>query len=158
MSTPGHMRTTTSTAQTKRDIGDTFRKWGVRDYDIRLGLRDAEVLWTINDRPQRFTCSRFADAGINLRAIYLALDATRLAAQRGILEELAAVAVAMLPAGRIKRPPHEVLGIAPGADIDIAEAAYRVKAKRAHPDHGGSDRDMQELNEALEEFKRAASC
>lgn len=31
---------------------------------------------------------------------------------------------------------------------DHIERAYREKAKRAHPDHGGSDAAMAELNEA----------
>lgn len=150
------LRTDMSVARTRKDISATLRKWGVADgnYDLRIGLRDAEVIWTVNGKEQRFKCSRFAAAEQNLRAIFLALDATRLAAQRGILEELAQIAVAMLPAGKIRRPPHEALEVAENASIEVAEAAYRAKAKTAHPDAGGTNDAMLELNEAIAFYRQ----
>lgn len=152
----GDLRTNLSVARTRRDIKATLRKWGIadKDFDIRLALRDAEVLWTVNGKEQRFKCSRFADAEANLRAIYLALEATRLAAQRGILEELAQVALAMLPPGRLRRPAHEVLGIAESSSLEVAEAVYRMLAKQRHPDAGGSEEAMKELNEAIEWYRQ----
>ena len=33
--------------------------------------------------------------------------------------------------------PHEILGLAPGAALGEIREAYREKAKRYHPDHGG---------------------
>lgn len=105
----GDLRTTTTLARTKQEIKDTFRKWPeVQGYDVRLGLQDAEILFTVNGTQQRLACERFGDAGTNLRALYLALDATRLAAQRGILKELATIATALLGPGVMKRPAHEV--------------------------------------------------
>lgn len=154
----GKLNTTATIAHTRRDIEDVLRKWGVRkgDYDLRIGLRDAEVIWSINGKDQRFKCARFDSAEQNLRAIFLALDATRLAAQRGILEELAQIAVAMLPAGKIRRPPHEALEVAENASIEVAEAAYRAKAKTAHPDAGGTNEAMRELNEAINFYRERA--
>ncbi len=144
--------------QTKREINDCFRKWPEVDRaSTAVGLIDAEVTFDVQGRPQRLACSKFADGRTNLRAIFLVLDATRKAAQRGILAELASVAVAFLPAGKVRRPAHEVLGVMPDADVSIAEAAFRVKAKTAHPDHGGTGEMMKELNEALEAFKVEAA-
>ena len=152
----GKLRTDTSVVRTRKDIADTLRKWGVANngYDIRIGLRDVIVEWMMNGKQQVFKCNRFPTPEQNLRAIYLALDATRLAAQRGILEELAQIAVAMLPPGRIRRPAWDVLEIAEHASIGIAEAAWRVKAKTAHPDTGGTNEAMLELNEAIAYFRR----
>ena len=152
----GKLNTTATIAHSRRDIEDVLRKWGVRkgDYDLRIGLRDAEVIWSVNGNEQRFKCSRFSSAEQNLRAIFLALDSTRLAAQRGILEELAQIAVAMLPAGKIRRAAHEVLEVSENASIEIAEAAYRIKAKTAHPDTGGTHDAMLELNEALAVYRQ----
>ncbi len=144
--------------QTKREINDCFRKWEeVGRASIAVGLVDAEVSFEVNGQPQRFACSKFADGRTNLRAIYLVLDATRKAAQRGILEELVSIAVAFLPPGKVRRPAHEILGVMPDAGLPIAEAAFRVKAKTAHPDHGGTEEMMKELNEALETFKAEAA-
>ncbi|KKK64069.1 hypothetical protein LCGC14_2987930, partial [marine sediment metagenome] len=105
-------------------------------------------------RQQRLACERFSDAGTNLRALYLTLESTRLAAQRGILKELAAIATALLGPGVMKRPAHEVLGIAESSPLAVAEAAYRMFAKERHPDHGGSDAAMKELNEAIEWYRQ----
>ncbi len=151
----GDLRTSTTVAQTKKDVKDTFRKWPeVQGYDIRMGLQDAEILFTVNGRQQRLACERFSDAGTNLRALYLTLEATRKAAQRGILKELAAIATALLGPGVMKRPAHEVLGIAESSPVEVAEAVYRMKAKQVHPDHGGSDAAMTELNEAIETYRK----
>lgn len=152
----GDLRTTTTVAQTKKDVKDTFRKWPeVQGYDIRMGLQDAEILFTVNGRQERLACERFGDAGTNLRALYLTLEATRLAAQRGILKELATIATALLGPGVMKRPAHEVLGIAESTPLNVAEAAYRTLAKERHSDLvGGSDAAMAELNDAIETFRQ----
>jgi len=41
------------------------------------------------------------------------------------------------------------------ADIDVIEAVYRTKAKKMHPDAGGSTEDFQELQTAIEEARSA---
>lgn len=152
----GHLKTSTPRSQTEKEIRDVFRKWPeVQAFDVRVGLTDAEVLFTVNGKQQRLACDRFGDPGTNLRALYLALDATRKAAQRGILEELAAIATALLTPGVIERPPHEVLGgIAASASLAVAEAVYKTLAKERHPDAGGSDAAMKELNRAIEWYRQ----
>jgi DnaJ-class molecular chaperone len=45
----------------------------------------------------------------------------------------------------------ETLGVMEGASRDEINRAYRVKAKEAHPDNGGSNNAMAELNKARDE-------
>jgi hypothetical protein len=41
------------------------------------------------------------------------------------------------------------LHVAQGAPVEVAESAYRVLSKQAHPDLGGSTAQMQRLNNAI---------
>ncbi len=43
---------------------------------------------------------------------------------------------------------YAVLGIDPSADRDTIRAAYRARARESHPDHGGDERQMMQVNEA----------
>jgi uncharacterized protein (DUF3820 family) len=49
----------------------------------------------------------------------------------------------------------EVLAVARGAPVDVAEAAYRALAKRTHPDHDGDGRAMVRLNTAVTAIREA---
>jgi curved DNA-binding protein CbpA len=46
------------------------------------------------------------------------------------------------------RDPYEVLQVQPGAELEVIRAAYRVLARKYHPDHGGDARRMIDLNDA----------
>ena len=43
---------------------------------------------------------------------------------------------------------YEVLQVHPRAEPDVLRAAYRVLARKYHPDHGGDARQMINLNDA----------
>ena len=43
---------------------------------------------------------------------------------------------------------YHVLGVSEGASRDDLDRAYRVEARKRHPDSGGSEEDMKSLNEA----------
>ena len=43
---------------------------------------------------------------------------------------------------------YEVLQVHPRAEPDVIRAAYRILARKYHPDHGGDARRMMELNDA----------
>ncbi len=45
---------------------------------------------------------------------------------------------------------YRVLQVDPLADLEVIQAAYRVLARRHHPDHSGSDETMKRLNAAWE--------
>jgi len=54
---------------------------------------------------------------------------------------------------RAPEPWFTVLGVLPEAPIEVAEAAYRALAKKAHPDAGGSSEAMGRLSRAIEEAR-----
>src|SRR5467141_2113553 len=64
-----------------------------------------------------------------------------------------------------KRDPHEVLGVARGADPKSVKAAWRRLARQHHPDLTGDDpeasriatRQMAEINEAYAALTRGPS-
>jgi hypothetical protein len=45
-------------------------------------------------------------------------------------------------------PWWEALEVSPSASTEIIKAAYKVKAKQAHPDAGGTTEQMQKINNA----------
>jgi curved DNA-binding protein CbpA len=49
-----------------------------------------------------------------------------------------------------RRDPYRILQVQPGADPDVVRAAYRVLARKLHPDAGpmdpGTERKMTDLN------------
>jgi len=53
--------------------------------------------------------------------------------------------------------PFAVLGLPPGASVEAIEIARRTLAKTAHPDVGGSVRQMQLINSAADEATRRAT-
>lgn len=155
----GNLNTNKPPEETRRDIEDVFRKWGIDEFRIpRNGKGEwgpATILYWLNDQKQELSCSRFQYYRENLRALYLILNALRLAQERGILRELARAAAALLGPGEPqKRPSHEILGIFPDAPLEVAEAAYRALARLRHPDHGGTEEDMKALNEAIARFRQ----
>jgi curved DNA-binding protein CbpA len=52
---------------------------------------------------------------------------------------------------------YRVLQVDPMADLEVIQAAYRVLARRYHPDHSGSDGTMKRLNAAWEVLGNANS-
>jgi len=53
--------------------------------------------------------------------------------------------------------PYQILGVTPDAPFEVIEAAYKVKAKKAHPDKGGSEKEMRKINWAYSEIKKRRS-
>jgi curved DNA-binding protein len=46
-----------------------------------------------------------------------------------------------------------MLGVEPTASHDDIKSAFRAKAKQSHPDHGGSEEQFKQLNEAYDTLK-----
>ncbi len=55
--------------------------------------------------------------------------------------------------GELRSTPLGAVGLLPGADLEIAEAAYRTLARRHHPDRGGNPDAMRRLNWAIQEIR-----
>jgi len=144
--------------ETRTLIRDEFRLWGFErdEYEIfpAHGGKEARVEFWLNGKKQEVVCSKSWEYAQNLYALWSILKALRLAHQRGILEELASAALAMLPPGPQHRDPYEVLSVRPDSPMEVIDAAFRAKAKKLHPDIGGSDEEMKMLNDALERIQQ----
>lgn len=107
-------------------------------------------------RQMVFACDRWDKIEDNLRAIEKTIDAVRGMERWGASEmmERAFAAFEALPA---PRSCWDVLGVRPGARTDEINGAYRVMARRAHPDAGGSEAAMAELNRARDDAIRASA-
>ena len=99
-----------------------------------------------------FACDRWTKVKDNIRAIEKTIEAMRGIERWGASDmlERAFSAFEALPAPgqTAKRTWWQILGVSETATKDEINAAYREKAKSSHPDSGGSDDDMSELNVA----------
>lgn len=152
-------------ATTRSEIASEFRRWNEQagervisaDFDLPLakdGTREASVRFILRGRPVTVKVDKWPDFGTNLRCCYLVIRDMRLGEARGMTDAIRE-AYAQLPAPpKTERDPYEVLGIRPDAPSEVAEAAYRAKAKLLHPDGGGGDAAaMTELNAAIEKVR-----
>lgn len=105
------------------------------------------IYFTLGKRPMVMARDAYQRAEENMRSLALALEAMAQLSRHGggVMMDKAFQGFAALPA-----PPKwwEILGVAPDATADQVNAAYRAKARTAHPDSGGSQSAMAELNAA----------
>ena len=126
-------------------------------------------------RPVVFPCDRYGRVEMNLAAVAATLEAKRAIERHGVSTlEREFEGYAALPSGdaakdaaaasaqghrpaspTIKVPPHVVLGIAEGAPIEVAEAAWKALAKKHHPDVGGDEAKAAEVNAAIARIREA---
>ncbi len=100
-------------------------------------------------------CDSYGRAEDNIQSIVRTLDSLRqLERQAGrmVLER----ALAGFQAIRSPKTCWSVLGVGAGATLGDIKRAYHSKAREAHPDNGGSDAAMIELNRARDEAMRVA--
>ena len=112
--------------------------------------RGVAVYFLRRGKQMVFACDRWAKIEDNMRAIEKTIEAVRGIDRWGASEmlERAVQAFEALPA---PSSCWDVLGVRPGASRSEVEAAYRMEARRAHPDTGGSNAAMAELNRARDE-------
>lgn len=125
----------------------------------------AAVYWRHDyNSPMRcMAIDRYSSVADNLGAIAATLEAMRAIERHGGAEILnrTFTGFAALAATTGPRPWREVLGIMVGGDLtrSLVEAHYRTLARARHPDAGGSDAAMVELNvardQALQEIGNA---
>lgn len=112
------------------------------------------VYFNRKGKPLVMACDRYTRAEENMNSLRLALDAMRQLERHGggLMAEKAFTGFAALPA-----PPKwwEILGVTPTASAADIQAAYRAKARAAHPDNGGSDAAMASLNAARDDALRS---
>lgn len=160
------IHTDKSWSATSRDIDQTMRLWGVREWDTNYprGARSeanyqSEVDRTVtlryikDDREVVLSMSKQNRAVDNLRVLYLAVEAMRMNEKRG-LGEVIQEAYLQLAGPEPDMDPHELLGIRPDAPLEVAEAAWKAKMRTAHPDAGGSEEQVKKLNAAIEAIRK----
>lgn len=93
----------------------------------------------------------------NLQAIGRVIEADRAKMRHGGLNIVRAAfrGYAALPPPSDGKPWHVVLGVDEGGALVTARAAYKRLAAQCHPDAGGSDERMAEVNRAWDEAQRA---
>lgn len=152
--------------ETQQELAETFDKWGIREWQTNYprGARltaqwqeeqDRNVILSFNmpgGKHVNLSMSKQNRAVDNLRVLYLAVEDMRMNEKRGIAEVVQS-AYMQLGEGTTERNPYEVLGLMSNAPLEVAEASYKARVKVAHPDAGGSDEQMKELNEAIKKIR-----
>lgn len=156
--------------ETERDFRSTMRKWGVRSWSVHCDLapryadkrlqsrqeREVGLLFVHPKTGQEVTLDMASQerAVDNFRVLYLAVEALRMNEERGVAEVVQAAYLQLAPPASIgKVDPYELLGVRSDTPWEDIEAVWRSKAKRAHPDVGGSEAQMTALNEALDTIR-----
>jgi len=166
-------RTKKTWADTRSKLEETFRKWGVFDWNViadpslkpsqlnndgwymNAQQRGVTVRWVTakEKREMRLFLNEQNRPVDNLRVLWFAIEAMRLNEERGI-GRLIQDAYLQLAAPSAVRDPYELMGLRPDCAIEVAEAAYRARAKQLHPDAEHGDVElMKELNAAIERIR-----
>lgn len=148
------LRTDKTARETAKAIKELFWKWtGAELLQIPERIDEtAEIVFDFEGHPVRIKYGLQDQYRDNLRAIYLTLEGIRMAYKRGLGDLMTNTVSQMLQLGAAAqaRDPYEVLGLRPDAPLEVAEASYKALAKTAHPDSGGNDSLMTELNAAID--------
>lgn len=129
--------------------------------ESRLADPGVAVYFAIDGRPMVMASDRYETCAANLRSVGLAVEYLRGLERHGGGHMMARAfgGFAQLPppegaAAPAERPWREVFaplpdGLAKADLLLIVEARYRAAARTAHPDQGGSNETMIQLNAAL---------
>lgn len=113
------------------------------------------VYFSIKDKNYALCCDRWLKTKDNLRAIGLHIAAMRGMERWGVGSvEQAFMGYQALPPAVSERKWWEVLDISPRASDDEIRQAYLKLARQHHPNNGGSDGKMAEINKAYEQAKQ----
>lgn len=167
-------------ARARDSLGQELERLGARDIvlstnvplrfdgqprgDFRDVLPDpgVAVYFVLSDRrPMVMARDEYAKVSDNLRSLALAIEYLRGMRRHGGAQMLDRVftGFAQLPAPGARRSCWEVLDLGSPSDegsptVAMIEAAFRVKLKHHHPDAGGTDAQMAEVNAAREQALR----
>jgi hypothetical protein len=113
------------------------------------------VYFTLKGKALSMARDRYYTRWENIRSLILAINAIRSIERHGgsTMMERAFAGFAAIAPPDWKKPWREVFGVKPEWRGDIT-ALYREKARSRHPDAGGSNTLMAELNVAYAEAKR----
>ena len=115
------------------------------------------VRWRMDGEQYAVACDDYSRVRDNLRTVGLYIREKRKMEQRPVETGESEFANARLPpadeddvvvAGAGTEPAHEVLEVDPDAEPEVVKAAFRAKAKTAHPDQGGSRSEWKQVQQA----------
>jgi hypothetical protein len=113
------------------------------------------VYFNLAGKPRAMPCDTYTTVEDNIAAVAAHIAATRAIERHGVatVNEMFAGFIALPPADAgTSRSWWNVMGFTgPYMSRDTIQARYRELAKTRHPDKGGSDAAMAELNAALDE-------
>jgi hypothetical protein len=134
-----------------RNDGLPYASQAMRKYDDP----GVAVYFTLKGKSLSMARDRYATPWENIRSLILAISAIRSIERHGgsTMMERAFAGFASIAPPDWKKPWREVFGVKPEWRGDITQL-YREKARNRHPDAGGTDQLMAELNVAYEEAKR----
>ena len=101
---------------------------------------------------------RYVEIEANIRSLGLAIEHQRGRRSGDQLMEMAFSGFAALPAPGARPSCWAVLGLAGESSTDEIERAFREASRTRHPDVGGSDSAMIELNQARADALRAVGA
>jgi len=150
---------------THDELEREFAAWGIRDWEARpnvmLSRANSEAVTraertvnlTFRKGEQTITLSMgdYPTATENLKVLQLCVNNLRMIERRGLTDTMQAAYLQL--AAPVAGDPYRVLGVSRTAALDEIEAMYRAKAKKAHPDLGGSEDEMRALNAAIEAIR-----
>lgn len=159
-----------------RRLRDELERIGVRDFVLSTNQelrkdgwpradRSADdpaiaVYFTLADKPHCMPCDTYGRMPDNIAAVAAHIEATRAIERHGVatVAEMFAGFEA-LPSPSDERPWRQVFELhrEPRVSAAMVEATYRRLARERHPDHGGSDAMMSELNRARDDARRELS-
>lgn len=122
----------------------------------RSGRREPDdpgvaVYFQLRSRPYCLPCDTYQMVADNIAAVAAHIEASRAMRRHGVatVEEMFA-GFAALPSPTHERPWRQVLELhrEPRITREMIEISFRRLARERHPDTGGSDRMMAELNAA----------
>jgi DnaJ domain len=156
----------TSLQTTAVELERELRGWGAKNAvvgsDLTFGpsginastVRDpgVAVRFEIKGITLTLAIDRYYHLQDNYRALMLSVASLRRLERDGTQQIFAQVVSGLkaLPSPADQASPWSVLEVTPGASAEVIEAAYRAKAKRTHPDQGGSADAFQALQRARE--------
>ncbi len=128
-----------------------------RPYSGRAAPQDpgVAVYFTLKGRRLVLACDKYRRAECNVYAIGKHVEALRAQERYGVgTVEQAFAGYAALADSSHRRPWYIVMGTTESSAPHIVEAIYKELCKKLHPDLGGSNEAMAELNAAYDEFRK----
>jgi hypothetical protein len=146
------LHTSKSWLQTRSEIANEFRLWGIEDWIVEQFNNGAKLSYVRNGKTIDLFMDKQERPADNLRVLYFTIHSLRMNEVRGI-SEVMATAYLQIAGPKQKRNPYDVLMIMEDSPLEVAEAVFRSLAKKHHPDNGGNVETFKELNEAIEEIR-----